>query len=166
MGAHDFTFRHAPDVVAARSLPEGLALVLSGHIHRHQLLWRDVRGQHLRAPVLYTGSTERTSFAERLETKGYVTFLLVPGPRGGRLGAWDFHPLPTRPMVVHELRSRDVREASRELDEVLGRAPADAVLQLRTTSSELAPLLRAARLRELAPAMNVSVAWPRDAPRG
>lgn len=161
VGAHDFTFRHAPDVVAARSLPEGLALVLSGHMHRHQLLAHDLGGRRLRAPVLYPGSTERTSFAERLETKGAVTFSIVPGPSGGSLGSWAFHALPARPMIVHELRARDALEASREIDEVIDRAPPDAVLQLRVSSLELAPALGAARLRALAPAMNVTVAWPR-----
>ena len=64
-------------------------------------------------------------------------------------------------MIVHELCARDAIEASREIDEVIDRAPPDAVLQLRVSSLELAPALGAARLRALAPAMNVTVAWPR-----
>lgn len=161
VGAHDFTFRDAPDVVAARSLPHGLALVLSGHVHRHQRLDRDLRGAPLRAPVLYPGSTERTSFQERLETKGHLTFSLAP-EGGGRLEDAVFHPLPTRPMLVHELCERELPSGRRELERVLGATPEDAVLQLRLRSPALAPLVRADRLRAMAPSMSIAVVFPEE----
>lgn len=85
VGVRDFTFRTAPDVIPARALPPGVAAVLSGHIHRGQLLSRDPRGRPLVAPVIYPGSTERTSSDERLERKGYVKLELAPEGAGGRL---------------------------------------------------------------------------------
>jgi DNA repair exonuclease SbcCD nuclease subunit len=57
------------------------------------VLTSDLRGRPLAAPVLYPGSTERTSDAERYEAKGFVTIQLVADVDGGRLSAWKFHEL-------------------------------------------------------------------------
>jgi len=99
VGPQEFTFTTAADVVRAADLPTGLAAVLCGHIHRHQVLVRDLAGRRLACPVVYPGAIERTSPAERHETKGYVLLELVPaaGP-GGRLARHRFEPLPTGPM--------------------------------------------------------------------
>ncbi|MCC7535374.1 MAG: metallophosphoesterase [Deltaproteobacteria bacterium] len=89
-----FTFTSQPDVVRARDLPARAAVVLSGHIHRHQLVARDLAGRRLSTPVLYAGSVERTSLAESNETKGYVLLALAPGDGGaGRVVRWVFRPL-------------------------------------------------------------------------
>ena len=83
VGPVGFTFRKAPDVISARAIPSGFAAVLSGHIHRHQVL-------PLATPVFYPGSTERTSFsAERSEAKGYVTMDID----ADRVCDWRFHEL-------------------------------------------------------------------------
>src|SRR5512140_3049192 len=74
VGPVGFTFRDGADVVRGRDVPAGFAAVLSGHIHRAQVLARDLAGRPLASPVLFAGSTDRTSFAERNEPKG--TFLL------------------------------------------------------------------------------------------
>ena len=60
VGPNDFTFTTAADVIRARDLPAGFCAVLSGHIHRHQVLTRDLRGMPIPTPVLYPGSIERT----------------------------------------------------------------------------------------------------------
>ncbi|MFC2025934.1 exonuclease SbcCD subunit D [Chloroflexota bacterium] len=72
VGPSDYTFRRGPDVLRGRDLPEGFAAILAGHIHRGQILTRDLQGQKIAAPVIYPGSIERTSFAERYEEKSYV----------------------------------------------------------------------------------------------
>ena len=74
VGPVGYTFRDGADVVRGRDVPAGFAAVLSGHIHRAQVLARDLAGRPLASPVLFAGSTDRTSFAERKEPKG--TFLL------------------------------------------------------------------------------------------
>jgi DNA repair exonuclease SbcCD nuclease subunit len=84
VGPVDYVFRNAPDVVPGSAIPHGFAAVLSGHIHRHQVL------QKFAAPVFYPGATTRTSMAERFETKGYVTLEIA----GDRVCAWKFTPLP------------------------------------------------------------------------
>lgn len=92
VGVQDFEFRRGPDVICRRALARpGLTAVLSGHIHRGQVLWAG------KTPVLYPGSVERTSLAERLEPKGYLLLQLSPTSV-----TWRFVELPARPMVYLE----------------------------------------------------------------
>lgn len=94
VGPADFVFRGAPDVIPGRTIPAGFAAVLSGHIHRHQRLTTDLRRRGLGSPVFYPGSTERTSGAERYESKGMVTMSIAGDPAsGGRVIGWGFHEL-------------------------------------------------------------------------
>ncbi len=84
-----FTFRvgRPTETLDERHLPEGVPAVLSGHIHPRQVV---PCGE---VPVVYPGSTERTSFSEHAETKGVAIWEL------GRTLSWTFEDLPTRPMV-------------------------------------------------------------------
>jgi DNA repair protein SbcD/Mre11 len=165
VGPHDFTFRGARDVVRGRDVPAGLAAVLTGHVHRHQVLERDLDGHPLRAPVLYPGSTERTAFAEMDEDKGYLVLdLVADGTRsGGWLERWRFRRLPARPMAVVELEADGASGSvlARRLDAALGEAPPEAVLQVRVRGrlgQEARRVFAAARLRSVAPGdMNVEV---------
>ncbi len=163
-----FTFRAGEDVIRTADLPGDVAAVLSGHIHRHQVLRADLGGRPLPAPVVYAGSVERTSFAERDETKGYVTLALGLGGRGGRLLDLAFHPLPARPMRVHEVAD-GAHPARLEpgVRAAIAGSPKDVVLQLRVPESLAgADVLRAARLRALAPpTANVTVSVLRDRER-
>ena len=90
VGPRDFIFRGQPDVIRASDIPRGLTAVLAGHIHRRQVLTSDLKGRPLAAPVFFAGSTERTSFAEKDESKGY--FILEIGG-SGRLKSQRFHTL-------------------------------------------------------------------------
>ena len=76
--------------------------MLSGHIHRHQVLTADLAGRMVATPVLYPGSIERTALAEIGERKGYLIVDVSPNPKGRRL-RWDFRELPARPMIRREL---------------------------------------------------------------
>jgi DNA repair exonuclease SbcCD nuclease subunit len=84
-GPGDFTFRDGPDVIPRAALPRDVAAVLCGHVHRHQVLCAPEL-----PPVIYAGSTERTSFAEARETKGIVLLWLSPDG----LERHEFRPLP------------------------------------------------------------------------
>ncbi|HET9554485.1 MAG TPA: DNA double-strand break repair protein Mre11, partial [Anaeromyxobacteraceae bacterium] len=90
-GPGDFTFRHGADVIARAALPRDVAAILCGHVHRHQVL----RAPGL-PPVVYAGSTERTSAAEAGEAKGVVLLWLS---RDG-LERMEFRPLPDHPAPV------------------------------------------------------------------
>jgi DNA repair exonuclease SbcCD nuclease subunit len=152
-----FTFRSGRDIVRGRDIPGGVAAVLSGHIHRAQVLSRDVAGHELAAPVIYPGSVERTSLAERDEAKGYsILELEADGGRGGRLVGHEFHELPARPMISLSLDASNLTPGefeNRIREEFVG-LPDDAVVHLRIEGG-LSPgserVVRAERLRSLHP---------------
>lgn len=164
VGPNGFVFRSGEDVVRAADLPTDVALVLAGHIHRHQWLTAASNGQRLPAPVLYAGSTERTSFAEKDETKGYVIVRLTADrAHCGSVQSAAFHPLPTRPMifVTQRLGSSSGQALTRRLAALAAGWPADAVVKIQwegTPSAEQAAALRASALRAVVPAtMNVQL---------
>lgn len=149
-GPGNFTFRFGADVIRTADLPRDVTVVLSGHIHRHQVL-RPAGGP----PVIYAGSVERTSFAEAPEAKGFVVLQLT---RSG-LGPFEFRPLPARPMVTRTLSFADIdaMEVQARLTAAIESTPDDAVVRLRVTG-EIPPVLTAAALREIAGARTVTLA--------
>lgn len=162
VGPGDFTFTTAADVIRAQDLPAGFAAVLSGHIHRHQVLMHDLRGQPLTAPVCYPGSIERTSIAESGETKGFL-ILRVGDERSDDAVRWSFCPLPARPMIRRDLVAADMTGAALQaaIEDAIGSAPTDAVLSVRVTgplTDAHARVINSGRLRSMAPGtMNVEV---------
>jgi DNA repair exonuclease SbcCD nuclease subunit len=160
-------FRAGADVIRGGDIPAGFAAVLCGHIHRAQALTHDLRGRPLGAPVLYPGSVERTSFAERHEAKGFMMLELEPDAAGvGRLVRWELHELPARPMAVVTVDASRLGAEALEarLRVELGRLPADAVVQLRIegqVADETVRILHATALRRLHPrSMNLSLQVP------
>ncbi|MHC4134773.1 MAG: metallophosphoesterase family protein [Planctomycetota bacterium] len=150
VGVQNFTFRAGDDVVAQDAIPRGFAAVLSGHIHRWQVLDGGT------APVLYPGSVERTSFQERREEKGYLLLRVESGPDGGRLVDWRFVHLPTRPMRVVELDAQGLPPARLEarLRARLAACDPEAVVRVDVQGAPLPADL----VRSLAPpGMNVTV---------
>ena len=171
VGPNDYTFRRGPDIVRGRDIPRDVDAVLAGHIHRAQVLVRDLAGRPLAAPVIYPGSVERTAFAERDETKGYGILTIDPSaPGGSRRVTPRFVPLPARPMKVLAFKpdSADPDSVYAGLARQLSLLPADSVARVELEGAHAAAaraLLSAARLRSLAPAtMNIELAP--DRPRG
>lgn len=168
VGPSGYTFRHGADVIRGRDIPPGFAAVLAGHIHRRQVLTADLTGRALAAPVLYPGSIERTSFAERHEPKGFMTLDLSPGDDGGKLQRWRFHELPARPMVDLEIDGEglDRPELERRLKHSLTALDPDAVVRLAVLGRpqpKAAELLKVATLRSLAPAtMTLTLGRPSE----
>jgi DNA repair exonuclease SbcCD nuclease subunit len=152
-----YTFRSGADIIRGRDLPAGVAAVLCGHIHRSQVLARDLAGNRLAAPVLYPGSVERTSLAEREEPKGYLILELEADlENGGRLENWEFRELPARPMDTLTIVATDLgpEALAQKIREELGRLPADGVVQLRIEGelqSASQEVICAASLRNLHP---------------
>ncbi len=164
VGAHNYTFRNGQDVVRVRDVPEQFCAVITGHVHRAQVLQQDLRGQALHTPIIYPGAVERTSFAEREEEKGYFLIqLLYANPADGIIPQWEFRRLSTRPMVMKELSVGGLTPDDLEvaLVDLLSGLPNDAVLQIRihdTPSAGARVLLTAGYMRDLAPpTMNVEV---------
>lgn len=162
VGPNDFTFTTAADVIRGRDIPAGFSGVLSGHIHRHQVLTKDLRGQPIAAPVLYPGSIERTSIAEAEEEKGFMIVDVMGDESRTQLG-WEFRPLPARPLVRRELVLETVADLALEaaIVSLIADCPHDAVLTLRivgTLGEHGRRVLAAANLRRLAPpTMNVEL---------
>jgi DNA repair exonuclease SbcCD nuclease subunit len=178
VGPGNYTFTTASDVIRGRDLPGEFAAVLSGHIHRHQVLKTDLHGWPLPSPVLYPGSVERTAFAEKNERKGYMTLVVAHDGSRGTLRTWSFHELAARPMLAREIpvEGRNATWLRSRLRALPAELPEDAVLQLRVTgplSLAHRALLAAPNLREIFPAsMNVDLVIPeypvarRQAPKG
>ena len=78
------------DTIGERHVPAGVGHILCGHLHPRQVVTIG------RATVVCPGSTERTAFQEREETKGYARWALE------RSVSWRFVDLVSRPMVVVE----------------------------------------------------------------
>ena len=165
VGPSDFTFRRNPDVIRGRDIPRGFAAVVSGHIHRHQVLTHDLSGRALAAPVLYPGSVDRTAFAEKDEAKGYI--MLDAESRheadGGEVVAWRFEDLDARPMVVDALNGDGLgpQALRRLIRRAIERVPPDSVLRLKIhgrVPTESRGEISAARVRAIAPEqMNVEI---------
>jgi DNA repair exonuclease SbcCD nuclease subunit len=150
----DYVFGDGDDVIRRAALPRNFALVMSGHIHRHQVLGRAAGAG---PTVVYAGSVERTSFAEAGETKGVVRVDL----NAASVTRLDFVPLQTRPMVVCRLSiaGLDRREARRRVAAALDATPSDAVVQLRAQGAfgPATDWMTAPALREMAGQRNVYV---------
>jgi DNA repair exonuclease SbcCD nuclease subunit len=165
VGPGDYTFTTASDVVRLRDVPRDFSVVLSGHIHRQQVLTADLHDRPLETPVLYPGSIERTSFAEVSEPKG---FMVVHVGRGEGHTRWEFRRLPTRPMIRHEIAAADLDPSAlaSRVRAIVAVAPPDAVLSIRVLGGLTDAHWRkisAAHLRTFVPAtMNVHVAPKRQ----
>jgi len=134
VGPSDYTFRSSPDVVRMSDIPMDFVAVLAGHVHRRQVLKKTIGKDELQ--VIYPGSTERTSFAEKDKPKGFYDIKIGPGPAGEDwVTALDFLELPARPMVDIEVGA-EIR-ASGLRGYLLGRIATldrNAVVRLRCAS--------------------------------
>jgi len=166
VGPAGYMFRDTPEVIKVSEILAGFAAVLSGHIHRFQILEKDLQGKALHTPVFYPGAIERTSFVERNEKKGYLILEFESdGLKGGRLRQWRFYELPTRPMIQLNLHpgDMDVAKLRSYLESTIGELPEDGIVKLKIhgrVSQEAMTVLRAASLRSLAPpTMNIDAAF-------
>jgi DNA repair protein SbcD/Mre11 len=161
VGPVNYTFTTATDVIRLGDVPGDFAAVLSGHIHRHQVLTTDLAGRHLATPVLYPGSIERTALAEIGEPKGFMIVEVGAQAAGPRL-TWSFRELPARPMIRRELDATGLggAEVGQAIEAMIAAAPPDAVLSILLAGridETHAWAFSTARLRELAPGMNIEI---------
>jgi len=169
VGSANYTFRTGQDVIRGTDIPEDFCVVLSGHIHRAQILTRDLENRAIKAPVVYPGSIERTSFAERKEDKKYCLIdVSRDGSEKGQLTHVQFVDLPVRPMetVVVRTDGSSVEAIRSLLKDQLNGLDADSIVRIEllgSMSDELAQAITAEELRRIAPpSMNVTVAYPRS----
>ena len=167
VGPANYMFRYGHDVIKSNDIPSDFAAVLAGHIHRYQVLTKDLRGRPLSTPVFYPGSIERTSFAEKDEKKGYLILEFeTRSPAAGRLKHWKFHPLYARPMIQIELQAAAMQaeELGFWLKNSLKALPRDSIVKLKVhgkITAAIMDVLRAPHLRSLAPhTMNIDTIFP------
>jgi len=163
VGPSDYTFRYAHDVIRISDIPREFCATLAGHIHRFQVLTKDLKGRTLKAPVFYPGSIERTSFAEKNEKKGYLILELETAETSpGKLRNWTFHELPARPMIQLELHATGMNRNRIQawIESRLFEIPPDSIVKLKVhgnVSKEAMAVFSAPSLRGLAPeTMNIS----------
>ena len=110
VGPVDFTFREGrPDTVSRKTIPVDFDYIAAGHIHRYQIL------SHPQKPelkVVYPGSTQRMSLAERDEEKGFVEAEVLNNRIETR-----FMPLPAYDMEVVDIAAAGM--SSRDLEEMI-----------------------------------------------
>lgn len=158
VGPSDFTFTRGANVIKKSDIPNGFDFVFAGHIHRKQILKKSSAEKSI--PIIYPGSTERTSFAERNETKGF--FVLEFDKKEGEsiLDNLNFVKLPTRPMLDLKV---DTSVKTKEslinwLQKATEEVAKNAILRLEFPNAQTSSLLTAAERREILPdTMNITI---------
>ena len=109
--------------IAKSSIPREFQLFASGHLHRHQK--STING----TPVIYPGSTERASFNEEGDEKGFCWLEL---DKTGVLHQ-EFHPTPARSMETLETRvTGEGGSLTRQIQDALEkRAGIEKILRVR-----------------------------------
>ena len=144
VGPSDYTFRRGKDIIRRSDLPKDALGVLCGHIHRLQVLGQLDKGMDGLPPVIYPGSTERTSFAERAEPKGFSEIEFAPRAEAKwEISRLNFIELPARPMedlilegdITPEILEAAIRSQIAYLDQ-------DAIVWINA-SPDLTPKVKA-----------------------
>jgi len=168
VGPGNYTFRHAADVIKLSDIPPEFEAVLSGHIHRRQVLTANMQGAPLRTPVFYSGSIERTSFAEKDERKGFFVLDFRSEHRRAALKHWIFHELPTRPMIQLDVAATQMSPVAMcdWIKATLAELPTDSVVKIKVYGKirkDISRVLTARSLRALAPETQNVSAFPVEA---
>jgi exonuclease SbcD len=164
VGPVNYTFKYNDDVICLKDIPKEFTAVLAGHIHRYQILTKDLHGYPLSTFVYYPGSIERASFAEQDEKKGYFMFELA-SDKDSRLSihSEEFVELPARPMVKVNIfpQGMDEKKLQAYINKSLKSLSPQSIVKLDIQGlipERCLPVLRAHSLRALAPKeMNISV---------
>ena len=112
--------------ISESSIPNGFQLFAAGHLHKHQK--RTVHG----VPVIYPGSTERCSFQEEGEQKGFVWLELS---REGIIGE-EFHRTPARPMETVDFQTIREGNLTRQIQDAINRiTDSEKILRVRISGN-------------------------------
>jgi DNA repair protein SbcD/Mre11 len=167
VGPVDFTFREGPDNIPPEWMPEDFGAVFSGHIHRAQQLEQTLSGRLLTVPVIYPGSIERTSLAERFEDKSFRLIRLF-SDQGKMIQELETHPLPARPMLKVSVPVEDdpPDQVLVQIRDRLSLLNPEAVVRVELTgrrAEQIQNSITAASLRAAAPgSMNISFGFNRE----
>ena len=155
VGPQNYTFRNRVDVLNTKDIPDEFDCILSGHIHRRQILWTKTG-----KPIIYPGSIERTSIAEKDEDKGFYVLSFDRIDDEYKLADTDFVTLPARPMHEIEITfsTRDQRKLGDWLKAEMHFLEKNSILKIKCKVQETKRLLKAEFLREIIPeTMNYTI---------
>lgn len=146
-----YTFKYGKDVISFESIPKKFDAILTGHIHRQQILVKNFSDK--RVPIIYPGSIERTSFQEKDEKKGFYEIIYTQRDDGHwKMKELNFKELPTRPMIDLTL---DEKINSENLESYLIKYiksfPENAIVRLKIKNKDLIPHLKADFLKSIFP---------------
>ncbi|MDA3905231.1 MAG: DNA repair exonuclease [Bacteroidales bacterium] len=153
VGPSNYTFRNGKDVIPIESLPENYDLILSGHIHRSQILWTKDR----KTPIIYPGSIERTAFAEKEEAKGFYVIEI----HEDNSIAYRFEGLPARKMedIVLPEKLYTKGTLQKEISAKINKISGDSIIRFKMIHQENMNLLTAKFLDDILPwSMNYQIA--------
>ncbi|MFP4458069.1 MAG: exonuclease SbcCD subunit D [Candidatus Zixiibacteriota bacterium] len=125
VGPGDYIFKNGEDVIEKDSLPKDFDCILSGHIHRYQVL---DSGEYT-TPVLYPGSIERISSAEIDEPKGYIILEFTKSQSDVSM-KWEFEKLPTRPMIRKSYYPNVNDNYKKELIKIINEVDENSILYI------------------------------------
>ena len=132
VGPANYRFLHRKDTIRLKDIPFKFDGVLSGHIHRHQIISKVNPANETILPVIYSGSIERTSFAEKNETKG---FLEITCSKAG-IDKIEFKQLPIRPMYDLNIESgNSVNTLKRSIINAISDFDRNAIVRLNCISN-------------------------------
>ncbi len=164
VGPVNYTFRTGRDVIRMEDIPNRFSCILSGHIHRRQVLGNECRKYKSRPLVIYPGSIERTSFAEKDEQKGFYLLEFYPGQNNGRhFINLDFNTLPTRPMIELKLGACHLERDKliSQIQSMIAGLDPNSIVKFKCPDNidkRLLSMLSAPFFREIAPAtMTISL---------
>ena len=167
VGPKNFTFKAGPDNIPGSQTPDVFNAVLSGHIHRGQRLTQTLDGERLAVPIIYPGSVERTSFAERYENKYFVLIEIHQNDQETILET-QYQQLPARPMLELEISTigLDLADFALKIHQEVSQLSPDSIVRIQVTgpgAEEYRKSLPPANLRKIGPGtMNISMNYPRD----
>lgn len=145
----NYTFYTGQDVIPQKLLPLNFDAILAGHIHRAQIMWLNTDKQEI--PIIYPGSTARTSITEKDEEKGFFV-LSFDEKYPNNLIDIDFQVLPTRPMAVIEIpRSMGKNALAAWLKTRIKWLDNNAVIRLQCNIKSMRKYLTAKFLRKITP---------------
>lgn len=143
-GPGNYRFRSGDDVIDRDAIPAEFDYVAAGHVHRHQVL----RRRRLDGPtIVYAGSTDRVSLAEKDEPKGCMLLSLDGGGLSHRFIEHRVRPMA---VVALDVTGRTRARLRDEAADAVRSLPDDAVASLRLTGHAGAEGLRGLGLTRLA----------------
>jgi DNA repair exonuclease SbcCD nuclease subunit len=125
-----------------------------------QILPKNFANTNSYPPLIYPGSIERTSFAEKDEEKGFFKIDFCNEREVWNLNKLEFIKLPTRPMVDLNFYCNSIEKSliESQLRSLLLKINSDAIVRINCPYENTKKILTSKLLRDIAPmSMNVNL---------